>query len=187
MIATAYGVSSPDRQLLGLPNWAKDQLYSVSAKATTTDSLSEAENDDRVREMLRTMLEDRFHLRIHTETREEPGFNLEVAKGGIHLKEVPAPVPPEKPGRANASWSDARGRFVGTRVPMTELAKTLTLILHRPVTDHTGLTGYYDIDERWTAPDTTQKSNTAERVRTRGDARILPTKRYQLPLRLVHS
>ena len=39
-------------------------------------------NGQRVREMLRSLLEDRFQLAVHNETREQTVLLLKVAKGG---------------------------------------------------------------------------------------------------------
>ena len=39
--------------------------------------------------MLRTLLSDRFGLKVHRETREVPVYALEVAKGGLKMKELP--------------------------------------------------------------------------------------------------
>jgi uncharacterized protein (TIGR03435 family) len=53
--------------------------------------------------MLRTLLAERFHLRLHHETKARTGYELVVAKGGPKLKEwtpqtPPADAPTGKPG-----------------------------------------------------------------------------------------
>ena len=103
--------------------------------------------------MMRAMLADRFHLQLHTETRQEPIFNLELAKGGLRIQEVDPPVPPAKEGHANAAWVDDGGRMIGEKATMAGIASTLALILKRPVIDRTGLRGYYDFDVKWSAPE----------------------------------
>jgi uncharacterized protein (TIGR03435 family) len=99
VIAIAYHVNFAATHILGLPNWAKNQSYSVAAKPPEGFSaLSPAQNTEQVRLMLRAMLAARFHLQIHSETRREPVFHLEVAKGGVRIKEVDPPVPPQNDG-----------------------------------------------------------------------------------------
>src|SRR5687767_688256 len=64
LVAFAYDVKNPSKQLVGLPGWAMDASYAIGAKpAQDFPVLSEAENRERVRLMLRHMLEDRFRLR----------------------------------------------------------------------------------------------------------------------------
>ena len=109
MIAFAYNVPSW-RQVIGLPNWAENQLFAVAAKpAEDFPALPSHENREQVRLMVRAMLADRFHLQLHTETRKEPVYNLEVAKAGIKIKEVDPPVPPAKEGHVGAAYGDDRG------------------------------------------------------------------------------
>jgi uncharacterized protein (TIGR03435 family) len=113
-----------------------------------------AENREQVRLMMRAMLADRFHLQLHIETRQEPIFNLEIAKGGVRIKEVDAPVPPAKEGNVGAAMGNDGGRMIGNKSTMAGLARALTIFLKRPVVDQTGLKGYYDFDVKWSAPET---------------------------------
>jgi uncharacterized protein (TIGR03435 family) len=152
LIATAYQVKYPDNRLLGLPAW-KTTRYAVSAKAADDfPRLSPADNEAQVRLMLREMLADRFRLRLHTETREETVLKMTVDRGGILVKEVAAPVPPETEGRVNTALSDRGGRIIGTKATMAGIATVAGLWLRHEVIDDTGLKGYYDFDIRWTAP-----------------------------------
>jgi uncharacterized protein (TIGR03435 family) len=50
--------------------------------------------------MLRTLLEDRFKLKVHRETKEESVYGLVVAKGGPKLKKA-ADAGDAKPGDGN--------------------------------------------------------------------------------------
>jgi uncharacterized protein (TIGR03435 family) len=153
MISFAYNVKNP-WELVGLPDWAKSQTYSVEAKpAEGFPELPPDENREQVRIMMRAMLVDRFHLQLHTETRQkQPMFNLDLAKGGLRLKEVDPPVPPATEGHVGAAMGEPGGHIVGKKSTMAGVAATLTFFMVRPVTDHTGLKGYYDFDVRWTAP-----------------------------------
>jgi uncharacterized protein (TIGR03435 family) len=106
----AHNIHWSDKYLSGLPKWAKDQSYSIAAKAGDEfPVLSPADNLAQVRLMLRAMLEDRFRLKLHSEDRTEPVFHLEVAKGGFKFKEVDPPVPPQKEGYVGVALGDASG------------------------------------------------------------------------------
>jgi uncharacterized protein (TIGR03435 family) len=75
LIARAYPIDIPT-DIVGLPDWARREYYNVSA----TSTLSKATPDDRIA-MLRTMLADRFKLVVHVEKREQPVYNLVLARG----------------------------------------------------------------------------------------------------------
>jgi uncharacterized protein (TIGR03435 family) len=51
--------------------------------------------------MLRSLLEERFHLVIHNEVRQEPVYELALAKGGPRLKDanVNEETPNQRVGR----------------------------------------------------------------------------------------
>ncbi|HEY2014854.1 MAG TPA: TIGR03435 family protein, partial [Bryobacteraceae bacterium] len=136
MIAFAYDVVNPAIQLVGIPDWAKSQSYAVAAKAPRDSAvLPPLENQEQVRLMLRAMLADRFHLKLHTEMRQEAILSLEVAKGGFRLKPVGPPVPPEKEGLVNAAMGDSGGRIIGRKSTMAGMARMLVIFLKRPVID----------------------------------------------------
>jgi uncharacterized protein (TIGR03435 family) len=146
-------------QLTGVPEWAKNQSYAISAKpASDFPALPPAENTEQVRLMMRALLADRFHLKLHTETRQEPVYQLELAKGGLKIQEVAAPVPPAKETPVGFAFGNTGGRMIGNKSTITGIAKTIEPHLKRPIIDRTGLTGYYDFDIRWSAPDPTPDS-----------------------------
>ena len=157
MIALAYDMRnvSLDRQLVGLPDWAKNQSYAVAAKqADSSPALSPRENQEQVRRMMRSMLADRFHLQLHTETRQESIYKLESSKGGVRLKEVHPPEPPAKAAPVGAAMtSDGGVRMVANKSTMASLAAALQTLTQRPVVDETGLSGYYDFDVKWSGPE----------------------------------
>jgi uncharacterized protein (TIGR03435 family) len=153
MIAFACNLKDA-RQLEGLPNWAKDQTYSVTAKPTDGfPALPPGENREQVRLMVRAMLADRFHLKVHSEARRERVFKMEIARAGVKIKEVDPPVPPAKEGHVSAAMLEDGGiRMIASKSTMEGLARTLTLLMDRTVVDETGLKGYYDFDVNWSGP-----------------------------------
>jgi uncharacterized protein (TIGR03435 family) len=165
-----------DFQLSGLPDWAKNRSWSVSAKpAEGFPLLPPAENRERVRLMMRAMLADRFHLRMHSETRQEPVFELVPGKGGIKVKEVDAPKEPEQEGYVNAALGDDGGRMIAEKAGMGRLGLMLAIWLKRPVIDKTGLTGYYSYDITWKAADRADGSRPASSLGADGIALLMST------------
>lgn len=95
LLMRAYGVEID--QIIG-PSWIMDNmgpnLYQVDAMmpADTTKAQFQL--------MMRNLLAERFHLEVHYEKRNFPGYELVVAKGGPKLKESkPDPnfADPDKP------------------------------------------------------------------------------------------
>ncbi len=160
LIAFAYDLKHPSRQLTGLPNWARNQNYSVAAKAGDGyAAASPGENKERVRRMMRHLLATRFQLRLHSEIRQERVYHLKAGKDGLKVAEVAAPVPPAKEGYVNAAMSDESGRIIGNKSTMAGMATMLAIFLRQPVIDETGLRGFYDFDVRWEAPPGAPSSN----------------------------
>jgi uncharacterized protein (TIGR03435 family) len=102
-----------------------------------------------VREMIQALLAERFHLKVHRQTKELPVYALVVAKNGPKLSEA------QNPNSLRLS-SEGKGRMTFQGVPMSFLATQLTLMTGRTVLDKTGLASSYDFTLSW-APDESQK------------------------------
>ena len=187
LISFAYQVEDPDIRLTGLPAWTRNRSWAISAKpAEGFPALPPAQNREQVRLMLRAMLEDRFHLQLHTEDRHGPIYKLEVAKGGFRIPEVDPPQPPAKEAPVGAAMGDDRGRMIGNKSTMASLARALVIFLKRPVVDQTGLKGYYDFDIRWTAPER-DGAPPASRLGPDGIGMLISNLQSQLGLRLTSA
>ena len=88
-------------QISGGPRWLESDRFDIEAKADGNPSR------EQMMAMLRTLLAERFQLKVHRETREGDVYALVVAKGGPKLKESTAQdsymrlfrnTPPELPG-----------------------------------------------------------------------------------------
>jgi uncharacterized protein (TIGR03435 family) len=143
LIMNAYGFQYSE--IVAGPDWINADSYEIDAKA--------ADNADRARVMLmlQSLLEDRFQMRVHRETRETPVYALVVDKNGPKLaatKEAECPTtevagPPC--GQMKILPSLAAVRMQGDRVPISELVRVLAVAARRPVLDRTALSGLYDI------------------------------------------
>jgi uncharacterized protein (TIGR03435 family) len=134
LIQLAYGID--DRQIANMPGWNDTNLYDLDAKPQEGVSLTREE----LKPCLQKLLQERFHLVAHKETRSGRGYALVVAQEGSKLKQASA------------------GHFAGERHPVSighlhtfncsvqQLAQYLTLAAGFPVADQTGLTASYDVD-----------------------------------------
>ena len=141
-------------QLSGGPSWIDSAHYDIDAKATGNANGAE------MRLMMQTLLEDRFQLKIHRETKEMPVYELSAPKGDLKLirskngvcvasnpNAPPAPPSPGRPGpcgRAMVSMSPSGARLSGENISVAELVRVLSNILGRTVIDKTAFTGTFD-------------------------------------------
>src|SRR5215475_1576184 len=98
LLQNAYGRPSAgipfgQLQIIGGPSWIDSDRWDVQA---TVDCSGGVLAREQVQLMVQSMLEDRFQLKAHMETRELPVYNLVVAKDGLKIKssadQTPAPI-----------------------------------------------------------------------------------------------
>ncbi len=137
LIMDAYHVES--WQLSGGPAWRDTDPFEIIAKAPG----DAAPTPVQVREMLRSLLEERFKLRVHRETKEGPIYALVVEKNGPKLKKSTA-------SDVSYSVGGPRGvvKLIFKKVPMNFFANQIAshAQLGRPVLDRTGLAGEWDFE-----------------------------------------
>ena len=103
--------------------------------------------------MLQKLLEDRFKLQVHRESRDMQTYVLGVAKGGSKL-ETSVPNSSRKPGCARAVSGETGAAADCYNVTAAQLAMQLQSLApgyfrEGPIVDHTGLTGAYDLRLEW--------------------------------------
>jgi uncharacterized protein (TIGR03435 family) len=170
LLRFAYEIQ--DFQLAGAPGWIDSDRFDIVATAGGVPNPP-------IRQMVRALLEDRFNLIAHTETREGPTYQLVLARGDgrtaaglrrsgpdclpIKLWPGAPPPPPPPPGVPLNPGGGVRrcpsmpvpGRVSAREMTMAQWAVTLTQFVGRPVVDRTGLQGGFDFDIEWT-PDNLQ-------------------------------
>jgi uncharacterized protein (TIGR03435 family) len=72
-------LQKPDYQIVGAPGWIDTERYSIAAKAP------EGTPSTAMTVMMLNLLKDRFHLTSHLDTREQPIFNLVIARADGRL------------------------------------------------------------------------------------------------------
>jgi uncharacterized protein (TIGR03435 family) len=132
-----------------VPDALRFQRYDMLTKASGKLS------GDRYWEMLRTLLEDRFNLKFHRESKESQVFALVFAKNGTtpgpKLTVSPDTDCPASPTGSNfCGVNGGYGQMRGQRVPMERIARELSAFAGRPVQDRTSLTGLFDFELKWT-------------------------------------
>jgi uncharacterized protein (TIGR03435 family) len=160
LLTRAFGVQS-DR-VVG-PSWMADfggpNRYIIDA------TIPAGATKDGFRTMLQNLLAERFQLKAHHETRNFPGYELVVAKGGPRLNRQPKLGTPEDmvgvlPPGARMMSGEGMGRMwiQSQQVGMAELALTLGPMITQAlgadsadlsvpkarVVDRTGLTEVYN-------------------------------------------
>jgi uncharacterized protein (TIGR03435 family) len=145
LIEIAYRVK--DYQISGGPDWIEIDHYDISARAPA----GFIPTGQQMQPMLQALLADRFHLKLHRETRELPAFALVVGKGGPKL--------------TASTFADSRinighGIFTGQKIDMAGLADALAMESDRTIVDQTGLSGQFDMTLKWN-PDATDQDPSA--------------------------
>jgi uncharacterized protein (TIGR03435 family) len=161
LIATAFGMAdSPsliDSRILGGPEWIGSEHYDINTKANIEYKPSPDGPPRELLLMMRSLLEDRFKLKAHRETRELPIYELVVARADRRLgpemrkpaadcdAAIAAGIPPPRqlgePPPCGLMGGPARTLAGGAT--MQQLAANLTGRLERRVVDKTGLTGRF--------------------------------------------
>jgi uncharacterized protein (TIGR03435 family) len=140
-------------QLLGSEDWMGKDVYDVEAKPAAqsgTYSLRhtrEGIGDERLRQMLRTLLTERFRLRVYRETMAGPVYLLERSGKTFLLR--PTKYSEDKPAMGAPGFSGEVERTGGHwflfNASMPQLAKFASdYVLHKTVVDQTGLEGSFD-------------------------------------------
>jgi uncharacterized protein (TIGR03435 family) len=158
LIGNAYGIRQD--LITGGPGWVDSMGFDVEAKVGAEDVEAFKKLTIRQRNsLLQSLLVDRFHLKVHHETKILPMYDLLVAKGGSRLK-ANATVPPSPDAAKDPEAAKPRGMMTmgpgmlkGQGVPMASITNQLSYALQATVTDKTGLTGDFDFELKWTPDD----------------------------------
>jgi bla regulator protein blaR1 len=168
MILFAYGEKHPLKpaQVLGGPGWIKTKVFNVDAKLpkSLSDQVkpplhavgslrlypADVRRTDAVKQIFRSLLINRFKMRIKHETKELPVYELVLARNGPKIAEDKTAdrscrITDLGPGRG--LWLDVKScdfrTFAGLLSAIPELRS-------RVLVDKTGLHGRYSFKLHWT-------------------------------------
>ena len=151
----AWAYDMPEKQILDGPSWLTSTRFDIQAKADADDQIKHFASDpnhDLKRHMVQALLADRFHLKLHQDTRTMPAYDLLPAKGGSKLH----------PSQSNGKTIGiSRTYFNGQGLPMAIIADKLSQLTGRIVVDKTNLTDRYDLKLQWTPDDAPVADNSA--------------------------
>ena len=176
LIEQAYGIpwtAAENERVLGGPAWLDASRYDIVARipsdlAEARQTMSGDEQKQQISLMLQSLLVERFHLKVHFETRNLTVYALVVVKPNPHLvesKNQPESAAPEGPGAIQLPKPEnlRHGILVLYKGPAAEMtARQASLddltrwfagyseVGGRPVVNQTGLSGVYDFTLRWT-------------------------------------
>ncbi len=202
---TRYNNLFLDSQIIGGPNWINTDRFDIQAKAEAGTNPVPFEQLVR---MTQSLLEDRFRLRTHRETREAPVYALVVAKSGVRMKLSETQVLPPRTGQlrifdpsgrqppgtiidVRSPSEDTTTTFSGSAAAMPMVVNMLQRYADRPIVDETSLKGLFDFRLTFSRPvsaspglDTTPQSPATSGSDFSGGPQLFTAIQEQLGLKL---
>jgi bla regulator protein blaR1 len=142
----AYDIQRP--YLVGLPGWAENERFDIVARVSSGGNVEMT--------MLRGLLEDRFRVVVHSETREMPVYALVLARPdgrlGPQLRRSQvdcvstSPAPPSASAQPQCPTRNGPGFTAAVGRPIPAFLFFLVGQVQRAVIDRTGLTGTWDLE-----------------------------------------
>lgn len=176
-ISQAYDIPPQSPRLRGGPQWIWSERYDIEAKAdpsTVPPGLPDAARRKRMRKMLQALLADRFHLAVHTETKEDAVYALVIGKSGPKLQK--SAIAEQECDEKCHVINGGQGRGIHARaIDMADLARALENFADRPVVERTGIQGLYDVDTTAWMPMRGKPPASGSKAEDGSDADTMPT------------
>jgi uncharacterized protein (TIGR03435 family) len=154
-IARAYRVKL--YQVTG-PDWLTSERFDLNAK------LPAGSSSEQIPEMLQSLLEERFQIKLHREKKELPVYALTIGKAPLKIQESATGVASDAARKGEVSLAASgsaagvsvdlgngsyytfnNGKFEIKKVSMDMLARQFERYVDRPIIDVTELKGNYDL------------------------------------------
>ncbi len=153
LVSGAYGVFADGHAnrlssvtITGGPPWTRSDFYEIDGKSEGPQSFAMMNGP-----MLQALLESRFQLKLHRETRDIPVYTLALSNSGPPLQPFQGNCipwdydnPPSHPAPPSERCGNVRRTSNGVELDaatMTDLCYFLLVTLDRPVVDETGMAG----------------------------------------------
>jgi uncharacterized protein (TIGR03435 family) len=136
-IMFAYSIPSGREYELTGPGWMDTERFDIEATAPADTSR------EQVREMLQSLLAERFSLKTHRESKRVNAYELITAKDGARLKATESD---------DGAFTFRDGRVIVRAFSMDAFADRLSgpaFRLDRPVLNRTGMQGAFDFTLEW--------------------------------------
>jgi uncharacterized protein (TIGR03435 family) len=176
LILLAYRSEIMASELSGGPDWWTREAYDVDARADEqafAHAVTARDRSKLLEQMVQSLLEDRFKLRLKREHVDANVWTLTVAKGGPKLA---------RSKNAACGINDRPGphcHFINGQITLGYVAESVTLaeiveslqegVLRERVVDGTGLSGMFDVNVKWTL-DVRQDPNASKPEQQDNDA-----------------
>jgi uncharacterized protein (TIGR03435 family) len=121
-------------QMQGGPEWIDSDRFDIVAKADEDEG---EVKPGQWNEMIQALLEKRFKLVMHRESKEMSAYTLVVGKNPPKIQE-------SKEGEQTDIVNGARGQMNFQRMSLVGLVNTLSNMTHMPIVDGTGMKGSFD-------------------------------------------
>jgi uncharacterized protein (TIGR03435 family) len=147
-----FAYEAAETRVSGGPSWA---MHAPLAGATLYQVRAKTMGDhqptmDEFRLMTRALLADRFRLRVHYADQNTSAYNLVVAKQGSKLRESLEDTKFSLVVDARPNHGRSR-RITATHVGLVQLLDRFERYAGRPLSDRSGLKGFYDFELEWDA------------------------------------
>jgi len=162
MIAMAYGEFQRPfipSQIVGAPGWLQEEHYDIVAKTTAeVATLPPLEQFRTIPALLQSLLEDRFKLKVHRETRTLPIYVLTFARKdrtlGPKITKSSLDCLKQSQDMAKCGFNGVPGHLVAGWIEISQLVNLIATTTEHIVVDRTGLEGRFDLELEW-SPDQT--------------------------------
>ena len=171
VMLNAYDLADDREYLIDGPGWLATERFDMEVTFPGDTPVA------RVRQMMQSLLAERFKLELHRDTRQLPRYSLAVAKNGPKIHPVE---------NGQGRTSSGPGRLEATKISMQKLADLLARIVGLTVIDSTGVKGVFDFTLQW-SPDEAAKIAAADGSEAAGVAgpSIFTVLQEQLGLKLT--
>jgi uncharacterized protein (TIGR03435 family) len=139
VMLNAWGIPDDREYMIDGPGWLTTDHFDINARFPAETPVPQ------LRQMLQSLLTERFQLVLHRETRQLPIYTLTVARNGPKIHPVDS---------AQGRTSSDAGRLEAKGITIQKLADLLARMAGTPVVDATGLKGAFDFVLEW-SPDET--------------------------------
>lgn len=141
------------------PDWVRSDKYDIVAKSEGNPEIRYIPG------MVQRLLEDRFQLKYHWQTKEGAGYDLVVSKPGKLHQSEPGDCPSILSAKIPCGYlPNTPGHTSGHKLTTANLADALAFFTQAFVVDKTNLAGKYDIDLEWTPEPALMQSTPPELV-----------------------
>lgn len=192
-----------ERQIVAAPRWLDIDRFEILATAPGIPESSRGTFPPEILTMLRNLLEERFQLKAHLETREFPFLALVLARQdatlgpGLRRRTVPCTASADRSELFGLTTSQRRtcggrvapGILISTGATMANLVTAFAQMIpgiEQIVVDRTGLTGTFDVDLKWT-PESALTGGGQDTAPTPSAAPLFTAIRDQLGLRFERT